>query len=112
MRKRTVPDCFLESRRYFLIAACITVLSASGLGACELDWPRSVCGNGKVEGPEQCDSSGTDINLSETCETLGFESGTLACKPDCTFDPAASTAAATVLKTRTSSATERTAILP
>ncbi len=43
----------------------------------------SVCGNGFIEGSEECDSS----NLgNETCETQGFDQGTLACASSCTFN--------------------------
>ena len=39
-----------------------------------------VCGNDEKEGTEVCD--GEDLG-GETCETLGFESGTLGCTEDC-----------------------------
>ncbi|MEM9455720.1 MAG: proprotein convertase P-domain-containing protein [Myxococcota bacterium] len=41
------------------------------------------CGNGMVEGDEDCD--GDDLAGSD-CTTEGFEGGTLACGDDCTFD--------------------------
>ncbi len=42
------------------------------------------CGNGVIEGTEQCD--GQDLN-GFTCETLGNSGGTLQCDPvTCTFD--------------------------
>ncbi len=48
--------------------------------------PVSVCGNGIIEGSEQCEGS----NLAgKTCESLGFASGTLSCTPGCTFNTAA-----------------------
>jgi RHS repeat-associated protein len=41
-----------------------------------------VCGDNQAEGPEECD--GTDL-AGQSCLTLGFEGGTLACV-DCAFD--------------------------
>ncbi len=43
----------------------------------------SVCGDGVVEGPEDCE--GEDLN-GETCQSLGYESGTLQCDIACDFD--------------------------
>lgn len=41
------------------------------------------CGNGTIEAGEQCDG----INLNGgTCETLGFDDGTLGCDSNCDFD--------------------------
>ncbi|MBI5509463.1 MAG: hypothetical protein HY903_11995 [Deltaproteobacteria bacterium] len=51
------------------------------------------CGDALTEGPERCD--GTDLN-TETCETLGYDGGALACNGDCTdFVTTACTTAAT-----------------
>lgn len=41
------------------------------------------CGNGKIDGYEQCD--GADLN-EQTCQKLGYDSGTLSCTNGCTFD--------------------------
>ena len=41
------------------------------------------CGSGTVEGPEVCD--GDDLD-GESCATMGFVDGALACADDCTFD--------------------------
>jgi len=41
------------------------------------------CGDGVVEGGEACD--GDDLN-DQTCATLGFAYGRLACRADCTLD--------------------------
>lgn len=41
------------------------------------------CGNDIIEWTESCD--GNNLN-SETCETQGFDWGTLSCSPSCTFD--------------------------
>ena len=47
----------------------------------------SVCGDGMVSPGEQCD--GDDLN-GETCESLGYASGMLACDPvTCTYDASA-----------------------
>ena len=46
----------------------------------------AVCGDNHIDGSEECD--GTDVG-GKTCAdlTAGFvQSGTVACKPDCTFD--------------------------
>ena len=44
---------------------------------------EGVCGNGTLESGEECD--GQDLG-DETCQGLGYDFGTLACSPDCTFD--------------------------
>ncbi|PIT86278.1 MAG: hypothetical protein COU33_04095, partial [Candidatus Magasanikbacteria bacterium CG10_big_fil_rev_8_21_14_0_10_43_6] len=43
----------------------------------------AICGNGAVEGAEQCD--GAALN-NATCVTRGFDQGALACAANCTFD--------------------------
>ncbi len=44
---------------------------------------KSICGNSRIEGNEQCDL----LNLnSYTCESRGYGSGTLKCTRKCTFD--------------------------
>src|SRR5262249_7036592 len=43
----------------------------------------SLCGNGTIDGTEQCD--GTMLGTG-TCVTEGFTTGTLACLSDCTYD--------------------------
>jgi hypothetical protein len=45
--------------------------------------PGEMCGNGKVEGDEDCD--GTDLGGAD-CESEGFASGRLACDDGCVFD--------------------------
>ncbi len=44
------------------------------------------CNNGKREGTEACDK--TDLD-GKTCKSVGFASGLLTCKSDCTFDKSA-----------------------
>lgn len=52
----------------------------SALAACQA---QPVCGNGIVEGTEDCDVN----NLNgATCATQGFAGGTLTCATGCTFD--------------------------
>lgn len=47
----------------------------------------SVCGDGVVEGSEDCEAG---VPLADTCQTLGFDSGTLACdEASCTYDTSA-----------------------
>lgn len=46
----------------------------------------AICGDGVIEGGEACDGA----NLGEaTCRTQGFDEGTLACSPTCSFDTSA-----------------------
>ncbi|HOE82652.1 MAG TPA: hypothetical protein PK329_06805, partial [Myxococcota bacterium] len=62
--------------------------------ACRFDMsactaPPPNCGNGEIDRGEQCDGA----NLNEkTCETLGFDGGTLGCTAACLFDTNACTA--------------------
>ncbi len=45
--------------------------------------PGPVCGDGVIDGTEQCDGS----NLGgQTCQSMGFIGGVLACSPSCQFD--------------------------
>ena len=47
------------------------------------------CGNGQVDGGEQCDGG----NLGgQTCQSQGFDGGTLACTPSCVLDTSGCTA--------------------
>lgn len=56
--------------------------TCDGLGNCD----ASGCGDGNIDPGEQCD----DTNLGGwTCETLGYDGGTLSCTTSCTYDPAA-----------------------
>lgn len=43
----------------------------------------SICGNGIIEGGEDCE--GEDLN-SQTCESIGYGPGTLTCDIACSFD--------------------------
>lgn len=42
-----------------------------------------VCGNGIIEGSEQCDGSALN---SQTCVSRGYTGGSLSCASDCTFN--------------------------
>lgn len=42
-----------------------------------------LCGNDIIESPEECDGDELD---DESCESLGYEEGDLACNDNCTFD--------------------------
>ena len=46
----------------------------------------SSCGNGVVDGDDKCDE---DDLAGETCETQGFDEGTLSCTADCEIDTSA-----------------------
>jgi hypothetical protein len=50
--------------------------------------PGAECGNGMVEGDEDCD--GTDLGDAD-CESEGFDGGRLACDDGCVFDTSACT---------------------
>ncbi len=56
-------------------------------------WTESVCGNGIVQGDEQCDLN----NIPTTCKALGYAGGTLSCK-DCKFDTSGCTEFETFFK--------------
>jgi hypothetical protein len=45
--------------------------------------PEPDCGDGAIDGEEECD--GDDLGV-ESCATLGFDAGELACSATCTFD--------------------------
>lgn len=50
----------------------------------------SVCGNGTIDGDEQCD--GSNLN-GQTCSTRGFSGGSLSCNASCAFNSSACTSA-------------------
>jgi hypothetical protein len=64
----------------------ISLNSAGGGGS------GAVCGNGTIEGSEQCDGAALGGN---TCTTIGggFTGGTLSCSGSCTFNTSACTGA-------------------
>jgi len=75
----------------------------------------SVCGNGIIEGGEDCEGE----NLGgETCQSQGYGPGTLACDISCSFDffdcapPSTPTPSPTVTPTRRPSPTSTITITP
>lgn len=84
-----------HNRSLWLVLICTTALA----GACggdddddgddSDDGAAAVCGDGVINGTEECD--GTALGVS-TCSTVGeFNGGELACSSDCTFDVSACT---------------------
>ncbi|MFT5041494.1 MAG: lysophospholipase L1-like esterase [Hyphomicrobiaceae bacterium] len=45
--------------------------------------PAAICGDGVVEGSEECEAG---VSLADSCVSLGFASGTLACGTGCQYD--------------------------
>ena len=43
----------------------------------------AVCGDGVVQAPENCEA---DVEIGFSCSAVGFETGELGCKEDCSFD--------------------------
>jgi hypothetical protein len=54
-------------------------------GTCKAVVPDN-CGNGVIDPGEECDGENLDNKI---CASLGYYSGALSCKPDCTFDTSA-----------------------
>jgi hypothetical protein len=68
----------------------MTIVPIIDDGSVSVSAAGAVCGNGIVEGTEQCD--GTNLS-GQTCITLGFTGGTLSCAGSCTFNTASCTGA-------------------
>ncbi len=51
-----------------------------------IDGGPTLCGNGAIDLGEECD--GADVG-GQSCEGLGYASGTLGCQADCSFDKSA-----------------------
>ena len=68
-----------ESQTYYIIADSRYSCGEFTLTVSE----PSRCGNGKIDGYDQCD--GADLG-EQTCEKLGYDGGTLSCTEGCTFD--------------------------
>jgi hypothetical protein len=74
-------------------SACGSGSGGSDIGAKACVGGAVLCGNGSREGPEVCD--GADLN-AQSCISLGFSGGSLACAGDCSaFDTTACTIATT-----------------
>ncbi|HEY3451471.1 MAG TPA: FG-GAP-like repeat-containing protein [Myxococcales bacterium] len=70
-------------RRSILLCASLMACACSDGRTREHTEPDPYCGDGKKNGAEKCDAS--DLG-GETCESLGYLSGTLVCAEDCSFD--------------------------
>jgi hypothetical protein len=81
-----------------------TTSSGDGDGDSTSATTGSSCGNGVVDGSEQCD--GADLN-GNTCESLGFPSGTLTCSA-CNLDTSGCGSGTTTSPTTSTSATTST----
>jgi len=74
---------------YFFLVFLLTLpfaskaFSQSSLDSIDATIKISVCGNFLAEGGEDCDN---DDLAGETCQSLGFSGGTLACDIACDFD--------------------------
>ena len=84
----TLPNCIATGAG----APCTSNTNCcSGVGNCTggkpsnrvCAGPPAVCGNGVVEGGEQCEAG---VPLGDTCVSLGFSGGTLACDGSCQYD--------------------------
>lgn len=58
-------------------------LTKASTGDVTISVKISVCGDGVIEGPEDCEGSDLD---GATCSSLGYEPGTLTCDIACTYD--------------------------
>ncbi len=67
----------------FLAAGCIGGETPEGEGAGDNVTQELVCGNGVAEGEEKCD--GSELR-GKTCKDLGYDTGTLKCTNQCTYD--------------------------
>lgn len=57
------------------------ILSFGLLAGCDKDEKKAVCGNGILEGDEECD--GAQFRAGLSCEGEGFYAGILSCSNDC-----------------------------
>jgi len=71
-------------KRY--LPAIILALAAHGCGSESGDGPVDLCGNNSIDTGEQCDGNLLD---GQTCQSLGFDTGDLACTGDCRLDTSA-----------------------
>jgi hypothetical protein len=68
---------------FYSLIFSFSEVEAATLATTSLTVSITVCGDGVVEGSEQCDGG----NLAgQTCEGLGYFSGDLACDGSCVFD--------------------------
>ncbi len=75
------PDCRRESR--WILVSGLVLTASLGLTGCTVDFNApdgESCGDGVQSSNEVCDG----IALGdETCQSQGFDTGALACQPDC-----------------------------
>ncbi|MFH2010067.1 MAG: right-handed parallel beta-helix repeat-containing protein [bacterium] len=89
MKDSIIPDdARLRSFCAFLTVALVVVSACKdrSVGNPDIDGGQDsglACGNGLLDAEEECD--GNDLGAT-TCEDLGFDSGTLSCTSDCTFN--------------------------
>jgi hypothetical protein len=74
---------FLIILGLFWISRIFVIAQESALKQVTATIKISVCGNGIIEGGEDCE--GEDLN-GQTCINLGYAGGTLSCDIACTFD--------------------------
>ena len=60
--------------------SCLAGCDGYNTAGCDI---QQVCGNGTIEGLEQCDG---DTLGTASCETAGFHTGTVSCNADCTLN--------------------------
>ncbi len=82
----SVADCADAGYGPAGTVGCLVTCAALDLTGCTE--PPSSCGNNTINGSEQCD--GTSLGI-DTCLTLGYTGGTLACNANCSFDVGACT---------------------
>jgi hypothetical protein len=85
VEKSLSEDCDFGSMGPIINDTCMslgypTPGSPGCLTNCKYDLAPCQCGDGKIEGMEQCD--GTDLN-GHTCASEGFTAGTLSCDATC-----------------------------
>jgi hypothetical protein len=92
MKKTTVITLLLTTSLFLLqcakgsgVATCgdLTCQSSESPQTCPQDCTQDGCGNGTVEGEEECD--GADLD-GATCVSLGYSSGSLGCTTACAFN--------------------------
>jgi len=69
--------------RYFIFLLAIPLWTRCSFNTAGLKENGPECGDGTLEEPEVCDR---DDLAGQTCASLGYSGGTLACGDDCTFD--------------------------
>ncbi|MBU1218550.1 hypothetical protein KKF34_04005 [Myxococcota bacterium] len=76
-------------KKFLLLFVSLVFLSTAGCDDPETD-PAPVCGDGTVNGAEECDTTYTG---TDTCTSLGYYAGEITCSNTCTVDISQCTAA-------------------